>query len=101
MEADNIVWGTSGEVDNIVWGTSSETDNVTWGCSGEETPLFDDPDVPSVFDGDVATFDSLFNETAPAPADSTSTTLLSQPQVAITTETTVTQPTLQVVGGGF
>ena len=101
MEADNIVWGTSGEVDNIVWGTSSETDNVTWGCSGEETPLFDDPDVPSVFDGDVATFDSLFNEPAPAPADSTSTTLLSQPQVAITTETTVTQPTLQVVGGGF
>jgi hypothetical protein len=54
-----------------------------------------------VFDGDVATFDSLFNEPAPAPADSTSTTLLSQPQVAITTETTVTQPTLQVVGGGF
>ena len=102
MEADNIVWGTSGEVNNIVWGTSSETDNVTWGCSGEETPVFDDPEVPSVFDGDVATFESLFTEPAPAPADTTPTELLSQPPVAITnTETTVTQPTLQVVGGGF
>jgi hypothetical protein len=49
----------------------------------------------------VATFDSLFDGSAPAPADSTSTELLSQPQVAITTETTVTQPTLPVVGGGF
>ena len=60
LEADNIVWGTSGEVDNIVWGTSSESDNVTWGCSGEETPLFDDPDVPTEFDG--IDFDALLGD---------------------------------------
>ena len=60
IETDNIVWGTSGEVDNIVWGTSSEADNVTWGCAGESTPVFDDPDVPSVFDG--LNFDSLFGD---------------------------------------
>jgi serine protease AprX len=100
MEADNIVWGTHGEVDNIVWGTSSEEDNVTWGCNGEETPVFDDPEVPSVFDGTIETFDSLFDETAPEPADST--TLLSEPQPVITTETTVlTTPTLSLVGGGL
>jgi hypothetical protein len=66
LDADNIVWGTSGLVRNIVWGTSSEADNVTWGCSGEETPPFDDPDVPSIFDG--TSFDSLFPpEIAPEP----------------------------------
>ena len=68
-DGDNIVWGTSGEVDNIVWGTSSEEDNVTWGCAGEETPLFDDPDVPSVFDGTI--FDALFDEEPPTPDPAT------------------------------
>jgi serine protease AprX len=58
LDAENIVWGTSGDAENIVWGTSSEADNVTWGCSGEDTPLFDDPDNPAVFDG--LNFDLLF-----------------------------------------
>jgi serine protease AprX len=67
VDADNIVWGTSleGEIDNIVWGTSSESDNLTWGCSQGDVPLFDDPDVPSVFDG--VSFDTLFGDTAPLP----------------------------------
>jgi serine protease AprX len=65
MDLTNIVWGTAGEVDNIVWGTSAETDNVTWGCAGEETPVFDDPEVPGVFDG--TDFDGLFDVPAPAP----------------------------------
>ena len=61
-ELDNIVWGTAAalEADNIVWGTSGETDNIVWATSGETTPLFDDPDVPSVFDG--TTFDALFGD---------------------------------------
>jgi len=101
MESDNIVWGTSGEMENIVWGTSSETDNVTWGCSGEETPVFDDPDVPSVFDGTVATFDSLFDGSAPLPDSGSTTDLLSAPQPVISTDTTVLSSTLPVVGGGF
>jgi serine protease AprX len=66
-EADNIVWGTSGEVDNIVWGTASEPDDMTWGCSGEDTPVYDDPDVPSVFDGTVdldGAFDTSCRRTA-------------------------------------
>ena len=50
---DNVAWGSSTEGDNIVWGTSSESDNVTWGCSATDTPLFDDPAVPHVFDGTV------------------------------------------------
>ena len=101
MEVDNIVWGTHGEVDNIVWGTSSEEDNVTWGCNGEETPVFDDPEVPSVFDGTLETFDSLFDD-AQAPADSNPLMLLAEPQPVITTETTVlTTPTLSIVGGGL
>jgi serine protease AprX len=58
LDAFNIVWGTSGIVDSIIWGASSEGDNATWGCSGETTPLFDDPTVPSVFDG--TNFDDLF-----------------------------------------
>jgi hypothetical protein len=78
-ELDNIVWGTqldasvawgiTGELDNIVWGTNSEQDNVTWGCSGEETPLFDDPDVPGAFDGSPETFDGLFDDSAPVPTE--------------------------------
>ena len=100
MEADNIVWGTHGEMDNIVWGTSSEEDNVTWGCNGEETPLFDDPEVPSVFDGTLETFDSLFSD-APVPADS-ALELLSAPPAIITTDPIIVpEPTLTVVGGGF
>ena len=58
----------AGEVDNIVWGTSSEGDNVTWGCSGAETPVFDDPDVPSVFDGR-GDFDSCSRRRRRVPAD--------------------------------
>jgi serine protease AprX len=82
----NIVWGTSGEVDNIVWGTSSEADNVTWGCSGEETPPFDDPDMPSVFDG--TSFDSLFPpEIAPAA-------VVTDPDASIMTTTTTTTTTV-------
>lgn len=63
-ELDNIVWGTAMEADNIVWGTASgEVDNIVWGTSsiGLETPPFDDPDVPSVFDGSI--FDALFGST--------------------------------------
>jgi serine protease AprX len=103
LELDNIVWGTAGEVDNIVWGTSSETDNVTWGCSGEETPVFDDPDVPGVFDGTLATFESLFDE-APAPAP-VETTVPEAPVAVLPTTTTITQtvsdPLAPLVGGGF
>jgi hypothetical protein len=91
MEADNIVWGTSGEVDNIVWGTSSAADEVP----------FDDPDVPGVFDG--TSFDSLF-DTAPAPAPVDVT--VPAPPVAIvpaTTSLTTTgsNPLAPVVGGGL
>jgi serine protease AprX len=59
----NIVWGTSGDVDSLVWGASSEADNVTWGCSAGDTPIFDDPDVPGVFDDTV--FDDLFGGSVP------------------------------------
>jgi serine protease AprX len=92
LDADNIVWGTSGLVNNIVWGTSSEADNVTWGCSGEETPPFDDPDVPAVFDG--TSFDSLFPpEMAPVPVST-------DPGGSImTTTTTVIGATTAVIGG--
>ena len=108
LEADNIVWGTSGEVDNIVWGTSSEADDVTWGCSGEETPLFDDPDVPSAFDGSPAMFDSLFDSSDPAP-DSTLTTTEAPLAVEPTTTsgsatallTTVATTTTALIGGGL
>jgi serine protease AprX len=102
VELDNIVWGTSltGEVDNIVWGTSSEADNVTWGCSGEDTLVFDDPDVPSVFDG--AIFDSLFDATEPAP----DTTVPQDPPPAILDTTTsqtatVLAPVTTILGGAF
>jgi len=83
-----------------VWGTSSEADNVTWGCSGEDTLLFDDPDVPSVFDGTV--FDSLFDGTEPAP----DTTVPQDPPPAIldtTTSqtTTVLAPVTTILGGAF
>jgi serine protease AprX len=80
-EGDNIVWGTSGEVDNIVWGTSSEDDNITWGCSGDETPLFDDPDVPSVFDDTI--FDDLFADPLAPPADPPLLLLAAPPPAAL------------------
>jgi hypothetical protein len=79
-EGDNIVWGTSGETDQIVWGTSSEDDNITWGCAGEETPLFDDPEVPSVFDGTVD-IDGAFGTTGDLPTDDLE--LLSEPPPVI------------------
>jgi serine protease AprX len=66
QECDNIVWGTTAEVPGSVWGASSESDNLTWGCSAGETPVFDDPDDPSVFDNVV--FDDLFGTpAAPVP----------------------------------
>jgi hypothetical protein len=80
------VWGTSGEVENIVWGTSSEADNITWGCSGEETPVFDDPDVPSVFDG--TSFDSLF------PPEVAPDAVVTDPDASIMTTTTTTTTTV-------
>jgi serine protease AprX len=89
-EDDNIVWGTSGEVDQIVWGSSSEEDNITWGCSGEDSPPFDDPDVPSVFDGTIDV-DGLFGGTGgDLPALPLSTP--SDPLLA-------TEPILPVLGG--
>jgi serine protease AprX len=88
-ECDNIVWGTStGEVDNIVWGTSSESDNLTWGCSGTDTPLFDDPDMPSVFDGTIDV-DGAFSTSGDLPVDS-ATDLLTDPPPAILTSTVST-----------
>ena len=87
MEADNIVWGTSGVTDNIVWSTASD----------EDSPLFDDPTVPSVFDG--TNFDSLFGDTGGTPppvglpSDPPLGTLPDPPAV------TLVDPTL--VGGGF
>jgi serine protease AprX len=100
LEADNIVWGTGGTIDSVIWATSSESDNITWGCSGEETPVFDDPDVPGVFDGSAAAFDSLFSDPAPAPAD---TTPVQDAPLAIlaTDTTTIVTVTTTVVGGGF
>ena len=98
LEADNIAWGTSGEVDNIVWGTSSEPDNTTWGLSGTATPLFDDPAVPSVFDGSAETFDSLFaTESVPAPVPPPPP----PPPAAVLPAPTpiVTAPVAPVVGG--
>lgn len=111
-ELDNIVWGTQldasvawgadGEADNIVWGTNSEEDNQTWGCNGEETPLFDDPEVPSEFDGTLETFDDLFGGSEPLPVDSTTT---DPPPAILTTEETTTTivitSTTTVIGGGL
>ncbi|MEO6238719.1 MAG: S8 family peptidase [Vicinamibacterales bacterium] len=100
MDASNIVWGTAGEVDNIVWGTSSEEDNVTWGCSGEETPVFDDPDSPTVFAN--IDFEALFADTPePLPVSNslTSPPLSTEPQ-PLTTAPLPTAP-LTTVGGGF
>ncbi len=96
LDANNIVWGTSGLVENIVWGTSSEADNITWGCSGEETAPFDDPDVPSVFDG--TSFDSLF------PPEIAPEAVVTDPGASImttttTTTTTVTGATTGLIGG--
>jgi serine protease AprX len=107
-ELDNIVWGTqldvsvawgvTGELDNIVWGTNSEEDNVTWGCSGEETPLFDDPDVPSEFDGSLETFDALFGDSQPVPQEP----VVVEPPLAIVPEPTVVPvPSLPLIGGGL
>lgn len=98
LEADNIVWGTSGEVDNIVWGTSSEPDNTTWGLSGTATPLFDDPNVPSEFDGTVETFDGLFD---PPPPTNTTTTQSPPPATEPTTTVTTTTTTTTTIGGGL
>jgi serine protease AprX len=108
MEADNIVWGTSGEIDNIVWGTSSEADDITWGCAGEETPVFDDPDAPAVFDGSIDVDGAFSTQGGDPPADTTTTA--TDPLVATTesattsasvTITTTTVSSTTTIGGGF
>jgi hypothetical protein len=96
LDAENIVWGTSGSFENIVWGTSAEADNITWGCSGEETPVFDDPEAPSVFDN--VAFETLFEpEVAPevtvTDPDSTTMTIMT------TTTTPVVNTTAVLLGG--
>jgi len=97
LDVANIVWGTSGDVGNIVWGTSSEADNITWGCSGEETAPFDDPDMPSIFDG--TSFDSLFPpEVAPEPV-STDPGASIMTTTTTTTTTTVIGATTGLIGG--
>jgi serine protease AprX len=101
MELDNIVWGTSGEVDNIVWGTSSEDDNQTWGNSGDEIVIYEDPEVPSVFDGTV--FDALFDGSAPEPAPAPAAPT-PPPAIAPETSTTTTDvlaPVTTILGGGL
>jgi hypothetical protein len=101
MELDNIVWGTNGEMDNIVWGTSSEEDNQTWGNSGEDAVVFEDPNVPSVFDGVI--FDALFGS-APEPTPLSTAPV---PPLAIVTESTaitsstVLAPVTTILGGGL
>ena len=100
LELDNIVWGTASmlEADNIVWGTSGEVDNIVWGTSsvGEAPPPFDDPVVPSVFDG--TNFDTLFDSLPPVPV----TPLEPSPPPAVLPPA---DPTLSVgttpIGGGL
>ena len=106
LEADNIVWGTmTGDVKDVVWATSTEADNATWGNAGAETPLFDDPDSPSAFDGTV--FDSLFDESVPEPAPTTPTpdpppAIVPETTAAVTaTTTTIVSATTTLLGGGF
>jgi serine protease AprX len=89
-DCDNIVWGTSGDVQSIVWGSSSEEDNITWGCNGEDAVLFDDPDVPSVFDGTVD-LDGAFGTGGDVPVNGTQ--LLVEPPPAVL-------PTNNIVLGG-
>ena len=64
---NNVVWGTAcsddPECENIVWGTSCsddpECENIVWGSADTAAPpIYDDPDVPSVFDN--VPFESLF-----------------------------------------
>jgi serine protease AprX len=86
-EADNIVWGTAtGEVDNIVWGTASESDNLTWGCSGEDTPMFDDPATPTIFDNTLD-LDGAFGTSGDLPPDEGTTPLSDPPPADLTTTT--------------
>jgi serine protease AprX len=98
LDAASVAWGVTGELENIVWGTNSEQDNLTWGCSGETTPLFDDPDVPSEFDGSTETFDGLFGESEPVPVEP----IPLEPPPAIVPEATVVPlPNVPVIGGGL
>jgi serine protease AprX len=100
-ELDNIVWGTGLELDNIVWGTTGEVDNIVWGTSSEDTTteMFEDPEVPSVFDGTV--FDALFDGSAPEPSATSEPTapLAILPEDSLTT--TVLAPVTTVLGGGL
>jgi serine protease AprX len=96
IDGDNIVWGTSGVVDAIVWGSSSEGDNTTWGCAGEQTMAFDDPDVPTLFDG--LNFDDLFDAPAPPPVEPP---LGDPPPATVPDPPVVPPPPAPPVGGGF
>jgi serine protease AprX len=100
-ELDNIVWGTATmlEADNIVWGTSGELDNIVWATSADEpSPVFDDPAVPSVFDG--TNFDDLFGGSEPVPALPLNPDV---PLAILPIATTVTDTTsvTGILGGGF
>ena len=72
---------------------------MTWGNSGEENTLFDDPEVPSVFDGTI--FDALFDGSAPEPAPASAPT----PPPAILPENSLTSsdsaPETTILGGGL
>ena len=101
MDADSVVWGTTGTTSNIVWGTSSESDNITWGCATGDIPMFDDPEVPTVFDDTPETFDGLFSESVPVPAP-TEPVLVEPPPAILPEDTTTTSvtTTTTVIGGG-
>ena len=103
-ECDNIVWGTGGEVPGTLWGLSSESDNITWGCAQGDTPLFDDPVVPSVFD-EAINFEDLFSDPLVPLSDPTILISLPPPSTEPTTTTTIitttTTTTIPGIGGGF
>jgi hypothetical protein len=83
-------------VDAIVWGSASEGDNTTWGCAGEQTMAFDDPDVPTLFDG--LNFDDLFDAPAPPPVEPP---LGDPPPATVPDPPVVPPPPAPPVGGGF
>ena len=102
--AENIVWGSDGVVPGSVWGSSSEEDNVTWGNSGEDTVLFDDPELDPVI-YDPASFDLLFegaadtsSNTVTEPASTSTTT---ESSTLSTTTTSVTPTVTGILGGGL
>jgi serine protease AprX len=93
LNCENIVWGTNADVPSTVWGSSSEADNTTWGCAGEQTQAFDDPDVPTLFDGQ--NFDDLFDAPVPPPVAPPV-----DPPPAIVPDPPVDPPPAPPAGGG-